>query len=107
MRQGPGGTRRRPSRSGGYRLVGAVLLIVADTVRGARRVLYGLGGALAVTLALWVENPFGIGAVAGATGFCLLAARYLPGRPVLIFVNFAAAATAAATARNESWIGPR
>jgi hypothetical protein len=75
----------------GTSLVGALLLVVSHTVRGARRVLYGLGGALAVTLAFWVDNPFGIAAVAVATGSCLLAARYLPDRPVLLFVNFVAA----------------
>jgi hypothetical protein len=75
----------------GTALAGGTLLVVGQTARAARAVLYGFGGALALTLALWVDNPFGIGAVAIATAFFLLAARYLPDRPAVLVVNFVAA----------------
>jgi hypothetical protein len=74
----------------GTSIVGAVLLVVGRTVRAGRRVLYGLGAALALSL-IWVHNGFGIAVVAVGAALFLLAARYLPDRPAHLLVNFVAA----------------
>jgi hypothetical protein len=91
---GVGAIGRAAIASAGYTgaaLLGAVLLVLGQHGRGARRVLFGLGAALLVSLLFWVRNDFGIGAVAAAAGFCLLAARFLPERAALHVVHFIAA----------------
>jgi len=75
----------------GTALVGAALLVLGQSARAARRILYGLAAALFVTLVFWIENPFGVGAVAVGVAFFGLAARYLPDRAALLAVNFIAA----------------
>ena len=91
---GVGAIGRAAIASAGYTgasLLGAVLLVLGQSERGARRVLFGLGAALLLSLLFWVRNDFGIAAVAAAAGFCLLAARFLPERAALYVVNFIAA----------------
>ena len=91
---GVGSLGRAAIASAGYTgasLLGATFLVLGQSERAARRVLFALGGALLLSLLFWVRNDFGIGAVAAAAAFCLLAARFLPERPALYVVNFIAA----------------
>ena len=70
--------------------LGAVLLVLGQSSRGARGVLLGLTAALALTLLFWVRNEFGITAVALGALFCL--AGSVAGEKVARFlVNFIAA----------------
>jgi hypothetical protein len=75
----------------GAALLGAVLLVLAQSARNARRVLLGLAAALLISLLFWVRNDFGIAAVSIAAGVCLLAARFASEDIALLVVNFIAA----------------
>jgi hypothetical protein len=75
----------------GAALLGAVLLVLAQSARNARRVLLGLAAALLISLVFWVRNDFGIAAVAIAAGACLVTARLASEAIALLLVNFIAA----------------
>jgi hypothetical protein len=75
----------------GTSAVGALLLVVGQQRRGARWVLGVLGAALAISAVAWVENHFGIVAVAiGAAASAALAA-FASERVCIFSVNFIAA----------------
>jgi hypothetical protein len=75
----------------GTSLIGAALLVVGRTERGARTALAVLGGALLLSVALWVRNDFGMGVIL-ATGVAFAAAAAFAGESVAAFLlNFVAA----------------
>jgi hypothetical protein len=91
---GVGGLGRAAIASAGYTgaaTLGGFLLVLGQSERRARRVLYALGAALAVSLLFWVRNPFGMTAVAIAALVCLVAGRFASERIALFAVNFVAA----------------
>ena len=91
---GVGGLGRAAIASAGYTgaaTLGGALLVLGQSSRGARGVLYGLGGALLVSLLFWVRNDFGMAAVGIAALACLLAGRFASERIALFLVNFVAA----------------
>ncbi len=91
---GVGGLGRAAIASAGYTgaaTLGGVLLVLGQSNRGARGVLYALGAALLVSLLFWVRNDFGMGSVAIAAVACLAAARFASEPIALFLVNFLAA----------------
>ncbi len=91
---GVGGLGRAAIASAGYTgaaTLGGVLLVLGQSNRGARRVLYALGAALVISLLFWVRNQFGMAAVAIAALACLTAARFASEPIALFLVNFVAA----------------
>jgi len=91
---GVGGFGRAAIASAGYTgaaTLGGLLLVLGQSSRGARRVLYALGAALLVSLLFWVRNDFGMGAVAIAAVACLAAAHFASEAIALFLVNFLAA----------------
>ena len=91
---GVGGLGRAAIASAGYTgaaTLGGLLLVLGQSDRGARGVLYVLGAALLVSLLFWVRNHFGMAAVAVAAAACLTAARFAGEQIALFLVNFVAA----------------
>jgi hypothetical protein len=69
----------------GATLLGAAMIVMAGTERGARTALYGLAALLALALLVWVRADLvGLGAGAVWAGLCFLLAR-LDSRPAAIF----------------------
>lgn len=75
----------------GTPLFGALMLVVGQTRRAARRVLAGLGMAMALTAALWVHGGFGVAAVATGGAVCTVLAALASERQAALVVNFIAA----------------
>jgi len=75
----------------GTAVVGAVLLVVGRTRRGARTALAVMGAVMLLSVALWVDNRFGIIAVL-AGGACFVAAATFASETIGAFLlNFVAA----------------
>jgi hypothetical protein len=71
--------------------VGAILLVLGQSPRAARRILLGLGALLAGSALIWVRNDFGeIATVIGAAA-CVVLAALGRERPAVYVVNFVAA----------------
>lgn len=75
----------------GTPVVGAALLILAQSRRGTRGALIGLGLALALSAALFVRNGFGVTAVSIGAAACFLAAFVAGARATGVIVSFIAA----------------
>jgi hypothetical protein len=91
---GVGGLGRAAIASAGYTgaaTLGGFLLVLGQSNRGARRVLYALGAALLLSLLFWVRNDFGMASVGIAAAACLVAARFATERIAVFMVNFVAA----------------
>ncbi len=92
--RGVGGLGRAAIASAGYMgaaLLGAFLLVLAQTGRRARAILVGFAGALALSLLFWVRNDFGMASVGIGAVTCLLLARFAGQTISLLLVNFVAA----------------
>lgn len=75
----------------GTAVFGGLLLVIGQSLRGARLVLGALAVALAFSAALWIRNDFGAwAAIAGAAALAAGALFLRPG-PATFFVNFIAA----------------
>lgn len=74
----------------GPSFAGVGLLLLASTPRRARAVLAGLAVVIAIIVALWVRNPFGIVFLLLLAGFLGLAARVLPDYGAAFLVSFVA-----------------
>lgn len=70
---------------------GALFMVVGQSRRGARLVLVALGGALALSALLFVQNDFGIAATAIAAGACGALAIFSHDGLSMLVVNFVAA----------------
>lgn len=55
----------------GTPLCGAVLLVLGQSGRSARRILSGLGALLALSTAIWIRNDFGIAAMSASAAAVL------------------------------------
>ena len=75
----------------GTPVVGAALLVLAQSRRGTRGALMGLGLALAFSAALFVRNGFGLAAVSIGAAACFLAAFVAGARATGVIVSFIAA----------------
>lgn len=76
----------------GPSFAGVGLLLLARTPRRARAVLVGLAALIAISVALWVRNPFGIVFLLVLAGLLGLAARVLPDYGAASLVSFIAVA---------------
>ena len=74
----------------GPSFAGVGLLLLARTPRRARAVLVGLAALIAVVVATWVRNPFGIVFLLLLAGVLGLAARVLPDYGAAFLVSFVA-----------------
>lgn len=75
----------------GTPVVGALLLLLAQSRRGTRGALLGLGIALALSAALFVRNGFGVAAVLVGATACFVAAALAGARAISLIVSFIAA----------------
>ena len=92
--RGVGGIGRAAIASAGYMgaaLLGASLLVLGQSGRRARAILFGFAIALVLSLIFWVRNDFGMSAVAVAALICAAMARFGGESPALLLVNFVAA----------------
>lgn len=62
----------------GPALAGGLIIVLGARPKAAPAVLAALGAALLASLALWVRNPFGMGATGVLGGACLLLAGWAP-----------------------------
>lgn len=70
----------------GATILGAVMIVLAGSEKGARAALYGLSGLLAGGLILWIRADWvGVGSAAVWAGLCYLMAR-LDSKAAAIFV---------------------
>jgi len=94
MRHGIGSPGAACIAAAGYMgtpVFGALFLIVGQTRRGARSVLFALGGLLGLSAAVWVSNTFGIGAMLVGTVACFALALFVRESVAVFLVNFIAA----------------
>jgi hypothetical protein len=92
--RGVGGTGRASIASAGYMgaaLLGAGILVLAQSGRRARAILVGFSIAFTLSLLLWVRNDFGMAAVAIGAVASLVVARFVGENISLLIVNFVAA----------------
>ncbi len=94
MRHGIGAPGAAAIAAAGYMgtpVFGALFLVVGQTRRGARSVLFALGGLLGLSAALFVSNTFGIAAMLTATVACFALALFVHENVAVFLVNFIAA----------------
>lgn len=75
----------------GTAAVGGVLLVVGQTMRGARGVLAAMAVALGLSAALWIRNDFGVWVAIAGSSALLASSLFLRSAHATFLVNFVAA----------------